>query len=984
MAVIARNLLSIMSKSAFTPLLMSAWHGWRFRNCIFYCLLGLAAAFSASAQTLSPPSSNEPLNALEFNGQRAQGVEVPEVAASPFNVEHSLTIETWIKVTAWSKRFQAIVTKGESWGLVRADGTANISFRTALPGQTNAFHDLTSPTGFPLNQWTHVAAVWTGARKQLYINGELVADQAYTDGVAANNFPVMIGGNAENADRTFQGVIDNVRIWSSARSSEELQRYGTENLRGSEVGLIADWRFNEASGTTALDNGPGARHGTLLVGKPTSGTGTLPLRVNGLAHTAPTPGALAVYFNNRTSQYAQAVGGSPVTLVQQVTLPITGLPSGSFGFSGGMTAELWVLPQAIPSNGSGYVVMLSKGQAAWEIRYHDTGKVSFFTEGVESSVPNGDLRELISKTRVEPGQWTQVAVIWDPIAKKKCLFINGRLDASTPADGTLAQTGLDVAVGLRPGAPSPAKAYFGSVDELRLWNIVRTEQEVFENYALQVNGSEPGLAGVWSFDEADGSSAAESSGRALAGELSAGMTSLNRVDGVALGEPRLASYTLELDGATQYLSIADDPTLNGFTSLTLEAWVKPKTPKASGFMMIVSKGESGYGLALDSDMYVRYMVNASPLNALKSTGQVTLDAWNHVAVVVDGVAKTTTFYINGKPSGVVNSAVIPNSPGALCIGKIGGSLLANFFHGGIDEVRIWNAARTPTEVLLLAFSDLSGTSSGLVGRWAFTEGSGSTVMDAAGNKTATGAGITANSWKAGPIFPQAPSLPQGLNLTQNPRAAGLWIGEVVLNRVNEVQKAVNGAAEEVSPVGKEATIRIMLHVDATGQVRLLKDLIVMQTQAQGVPLPPAKPVLVTDPSQIHKYEGVVTRGGKKVGLRYSTVAFDFPGFDMTMIGGIGPGAACGGRIDIDKLAPTNPYRHKYHPDHGEGFDIIRLFSLQFDGLPSDPLAAAPGYGVNRITGIYRESVAGLHKITLKTEGVVTLNRISTVSTLNVP
>lgn len=105
---------------------------------------------------------------------------------------------------------------------------------------------------------------------------------------------------------------------------------------------------------------------------------------------------------------------------------------------------------------------------------------------------------------------------------------------------------------------------------------------------------------------------------------------------------------------------------------------------------------------------------------------------------------------------------------------------------------------------------------------------------------------------------------------------------------------------------------------------------------------------------------------------------------MPMIGGIGAGIACGGRIDIDKDSPTNPYRHKYHPDHESGFDIIRVFSLQFDGAPGDPLKAAPGYGVDRITGTYRESIVGLHKITLKTEGTVTLNRVSTVSTLNLP
>ncbi len=943
-------------------------------------LLALAWLATGFGNAQTPPATM-PNGALSFNGQRGQGVEAPEVAPSPFNVEHALTIEAWINVSAWTKRYQALVTKGEAWGIVRADNASTIAFRTALAGGGGGHHDLVSTTLFPLGQWTHVAAVWTGSRKQLYVGGVLVADEAYSGGIASNNHPVMVGCNAQFIDRTLSGAIDSVRVWSVARTAEQLDEFRAESLRGSEPGLIADWRFNEAGGSTSLDDSAGARHGVLLAGKPTVGAGSLPQRVNGLVLNAPSGGRLAVYFNNRTTQYPSSLGMPPVADLQKVELPLPPSVPGVFDFPQGMTAEMWVNPQSIPN--AGLVAVLSKGTEAWEVRYRDTGKITFFTKGVESAVPGGDVEELISKTRVEPREWTHVAAVWDPVARVKSLYINGRLDISTQADGVLAPSTLPVTLGLQPGAVSPPNAYYGAVDELRLWRYVRTPQEIHDNHALRVNGSEPGLAGVWSFDEAE-AQAGEGSGRALAGVPSAGMSSLNRVDGVDLGAPRLASSTVDLDGESQSLTVADHPSLNGFTSFTIEAWVRPKPPKAPGFMFIVSKGEAGYGLALDADLHVRYMVNASQLNALKSTGKVAAGEWNHVAVVVDGAAQTTTFYINGKPAGSFNSAVIPNSAGALCIGKVGGSLLSGFFHGGLDEVRIWNSARTPTEVLLLAFNELPDVTTGLAAHWSFTAGDGSTVADRAGSKTASLVNATANTWQAGPIFPQSPSLPPGLNLAQNPFAAGLWVGEVTLTRVNEVQKAVNGAAEEVSPTGKEAVLRILLHVDASGKVRLLKDVIVMQTQAQGVPLPPAKPVLVTDPAQIHHYEGVVKRGGKRVGLRYSTVAYDFPGLELSMIGGIGPGVACGGRIDIDKSASTNPYRHKYHPDHGQGFDIIRVFSLAFEGAPGDPLKAAPGYGVNRLSGVYRESIAGLHKITLKTEGIVTLNRISTVPNLNVP
>jgi hypothetical protein len=88
--------------------------------------------------------------------------------------------------------------------------------------------------------------------------------------------------------------------------------------------------------------------------------------------------------------------------------------------------------------------------------------------------------------------------------------------------------------------------------------------------------------------------------------------------------------------------------------------------------------------------------------------------------------------------------------------------------------------------------------------------------------------------------------------------------------------------------------------------------------------------------------------------------------------------------------PTNPFRHRRHPDHTTGFDITRKIRLDFNG-PTNFLARA-GYGVDRISGIYREEISGLHKplgpnpgsspIGLKVEGTFVLNRISLIDALN--
>lgn len=939
-------------------------------------VLTLLAAFESASGEIPAPDL-VPTNALSFSGEPAQAVQV---AGSAFNVTSGLTIEAWVHVTSWTKRYQAVVTKGDAWGIVRNDDKAQIAFRSAVSGTPNAFDDLVSTKDFPLSAWTHVAAVFTGTRKQLYFNGELVADAPYAGPLVTNNFPLTIGGNAAMTDRTLMGMIDSVRLWSVPRSAAQIKAYTHEYLRGSETGLLGDWRFNEAIGNVALDSSPAAAHGVIQIGKPASGTGVLPWRVAGLALNPASNGDFAIQLQNRTAQYPVFGGLPPVNTLQFVQFPEPGAPN--FHFGSGMTAEAWIYPQAIPE--SGFVAVMSKGTGAWEVRYHHTGKISFVTAGVQTSVPGGDLTELISQTRVEIQKWTHVAVTWDATARKKSIYINGVLDTTVPADGILGQTNEPVVLGARPPVSAPTLGFFGAIDEVRLWRLVRTPGEILANHVLRLNGSEPGIAGFWSFNEADSPTSAEGSMRALPALLSAGMSSFNRVDGVVLGPPLLASYTLELNGSNQFATATADPALSNLTSLTLEAWIRPKAAPTAGYATIVQKGDAGYGLALDQNLHLRFIVGANALQAPRSDGVVPLDVWSHVAVVVNGATKTTTFYINGKAAGTVNSATIAESAGLLGIGKHGGAALSSFFHGAIDEIRIWNKARTPAEIILLAFGELPAAAPGLLAHYSFTEGRGHSAADGAFGRTATLFNTDDTSWFAGPIFPQAPTLPPGLNLTQNPKAAGLWVGDVTLRKVNEVQKAVNGAAEAVSPTGSTASIRIILHVDASGQVRLLKDVIVMQTQPAGVPPPPPKLVLVTDPTQIFQYEGVVKRNGKMVGLRYGTAAFDFPGIETTMIGGVGLGLACAGRIDLDKLAPTNPYRHKYHPDHKVGFDLIRVFSIQFSGAPGDPLTAAPAYGVDRITGTYRESIAGLHKITLKTEGTVTLNRISAIATLNTP
>ena len=64
-------------------------------------------------------------------------------------------------------------------------------------------------------------------------------------------------------NESFNGIIDEVRIWNVARTQQEIQQYMHQQLTGTEPGLVGYWQFNEGTGNTAYDKTVNANHGSL-------------------------------------------------------------------------------------------------------------------------------------------------------------------------------------------------------------------------------------------------------------------------------------------------------------------------------------------------------------------------------------------------------------------------------------------------------------------------------------------------------------------------------------------------------------------------------------------------------------------------------------------------------------------------------------------------------------------------------------------------
>jgi hypothetical protein len=205
------------------------------------------------------------------------------------------------------------------------------------------------------------------------------------------------------------------------------------------------------------------------------------------------------------------------------------------------------------------------------------------------------------------------------------------------------------------------------------------------------------------------------------------------------------------------------------------------------------------------------------------------------------------------------------------------------------------------------------------------------------------------------------------SLSPNPGAAGLWVGEVTLREVTFALANTN------APTADQAQIRVILHVSSNGVVRLLKDVIIAQKTGAANS---NSVILITDSKLLPGVTGVVRRGGKLVGRRLATAAYDFTGNELLLTGGLGENFRCNGSLTLPSDHATNPFRHQYHPDHSQGFEITRNLGLSF----SQPMSNVNG--VDQLTGVYEESIAGLHKTALTTKGTVVLNRISNTAVLN--
>ncbi len=167
--------------------------------------------------------------------------------------------------------------------------------------------------------------------------------------------------------------------------------------------------------------------------------------------------------------------------------------------SGDFTIETWMYVDSWSGN---YILAdeswnSASGSVGFAFRFNSSGNV-------EVNVGTGDWEAVTSTgNQLETGKWQHVAVSVNTDNEVK-IFIDGILAGNGTLSKPMIASGTHVFVG--EGSMWKGRRLDGKLSDFRIWNTVRTEEEINLNKDTQLNGNEDGLVANWLLNEGQGDS----------------------------------------------------------------------------------------------------------------------------------------------------------------------------------------------------------------------------------------------------------------------------------------------------------------------------------------------------------------------------------------------------------------------------------------------------------------------------------------------
>ncbi len=702
-------------------------------------------------------TADEPQTGLHFNGSSYV------TSSNAINLA-SHSVDAWVHIAPGTPSWVGIFStetnsnNNQPWiQMVVSDGKLHVqAVSTAYGDGTSTVKDYEGDAIIADGAWHNVAYTLDTASDtlKLYVDGVLQTITANADGSLTDfdvNTPVRIGNNRDGNGALSNGNIADVTVWDSALSATQIHQVMTTEPTGDEVGLVANWRLDEASNaTTVVDShtassltsvetsapiydqsftaeyggvpyhgdlaGTSSVNGATLSWQPEGGSVGTPMDT---AHGSVTINADGSFTYTPASNWhgvdsftVQATGsdGTSVEKVIAIDVPSPVDPigvaaaGGSLQFNGSQLAsnssillssqsfsfEFWA-NQAEPS--ATQTLLAQTG--AFSVTLDNDHILHFAMEGGGEITVNG----------VQVGQWTHWAGSYDAATHTMNLYEDGQLVGTATGPSSFTGTGSLVVGNDVSGGTN---GFIGQMDEVRLFNTALSAADVASDQLTKTPANTDALIADWTMDKVLNTTHPYVADSSAAGhDLTLGAGS--GYDATVPLYVNTAGQALAFDGAADHVSFTNATlAAHPLTAITIEGWIR--TSGADGTIMVIGDTTgSGSGITVD--------VNGGHLGFTVGNGSevgsgISVDdgVWHYVALTLSG--GTANLYLDGNSipvATVSGQASLSISNGS---GSFGGG-----FGGDMSDLRVWDYARTGSEIASNMDHRLTGQEAGLVDNW---------------------------------------------------------------------------------------------------------------------------------------------------------------------------------------------------------------------------------------------------------------------------
>lgn len=338
------------------------------------------------------------------------------------------------------------------------------------------------------------------------------------------------------------------------------------------------------------------------------------------------------------------------------------------------------------------------------ISKRDTGSNNGYLLNIEGNTqPSPGLTNLIvsggfdpraySATVVPLNVWKHIVVTYQLSSQTVKTYIDGILDNTTNGIPS-PNSATTIAMKIGADAISSTSYFFhGKIDDIGMYDRMLSDTEIMQIFLSTCTPVTTGLIARYDFN-------------GNANDLS-GNNNNGTVSGATLTSDRFgnANSAYSFNGTSDHITVADNTALRlNNTDYTISIWIN-ETSRTSIQEAIISKrgagSSNGYLLNIEGDAQPSPgLVNLSVSGGFDpraySTSSVPLNTWKHIVITYQLSSQTVKTYIDGVLDNTTTGIPSPNAAttAAMEIGADGTNTVSYFFHGKIDDIKIYDQLLT--------------------------------------------------------------------------------------------------------------------------------------------------------------------------------------------------------------------------------------------------------------------------------------------------